>query len=83
VCSKKKKSDKNAKKKQKKDLTGPTLLEISDYANQTFVNLRMFASSLSAGFGRVRKRGFLRIIPAHSTTRSPPLPRIEPHRPER
>jgi hypothetical protein len=50
---------------------------------RTFVNLRMFASSLSAGFGRVRKRGFLRIIPAHSTTRSPPLPRIEPHRPER
>jgi len=32
VCSKKKKSDKNAKKKQKKDLTGPTLLEISEYA---------------------------------------------------
>jgi hypothetical protein len=32
VCSKKKKSDKNAEKKQKKDLTGPTLLEISEYA---------------------------------------------------
>jgi hypothetical protein len=31
VCSKKKKSDKNAEKKQKKDLTGPTLLEISEY----------------------------------------------------
>ena len=32
MCSKKKKSDKNAEKKQKKDLTGPTLLEISEYA---------------------------------------------------
>src|SRR4029077_10050919 len=31
VCSKEKKSDKNAEKKQKKDLTGPTLLEISEY----------------------------------------------------
>jgi len=31
VCSKKKKSDKNAEKKQKKDLTGPTLLEIYEY----------------------------------------------------
>jgi hypothetical protein len=35
VCSKKKKSDKNAEKKQKKDLTGPTLLEISEYANKS------------------------------------------------
>ena len=46
----------------------------------TFVNLR-FAPSLSAGFGRVRKRGFLCIIRAYSTPRSPPLPRIEPHLP--
>ena len=35
MCSKKKKSDKNAEKKQKKDLTGPTLLEISEYANKS------------------------------------------------
>ena len=32
VCPKKKKVTKNARKKTKKDLTGPTLLEISDYA---------------------------------------------------
>jgi len=37
VCSKKKKSDKNAEKKQKKDLTGPTLLEIS--GNATYQEL--------------------------------------------
>jgi hypothetical protein len=34
VCSKKKNVTKNARKKTKKDLTGPTLLEISEYANQ-------------------------------------------------
>jgi hypothetical protein len=37
VCSKKEKSDKNAEKKQKKDLTGPTLLEISEYATSQAV----------------------------------------------
>jgi hypothetical protein len=40
VCSKKKKSDKNAEKKQKKDLTGPTLLEISEYDDPGVVQLQ-------------------------------------------
>jgi len=31
VCSKKKKGDKKVEEKNKKDLTGPTLLEMSDY----------------------------------------------------
>jgi len=30
---------------------------------RTFVNLRLFAPSVSAGFGRVRKRGFLQHYP--------------------
>jgi hypothetical protein len=38
VCSKKKNVTKNARKKTKKDLTGPTLLEISEYPNKSGVD---------------------------------------------
>jgi hypothetical protein len=42
VCSKKKKSDKNAEKKQKKDLTGPTLLEMT---GPTLLEISEYATS--------------------------------------
>jgi hypothetical protein len=51
VCSKKKKSDKNAEKKQKKDLTGPTLLEISEYAT----NQELPVVLQPLGFAGIRK----------------------------
>jgi hypothetical protein len=53
VCSKKKKVTKNARKKTKKDLTGPTLLEISEYANQSWQG---------GGFKPQASRGFYKVV---------------------